>query len=36
MNELQVQLTPLSALVPYAKNARTHSDESGFADCSVD
>src|SRR5580704_15385456 len=27
MNELQVQLHPVSALVPYAKNARTHSDE---------
>jgi ParB-like chromosome segregation protein Spo0J len=27
MNELQVQLRPVSALVPYAKNARTHSDE---------
>ena len=27
MNELQVQLRPVSALVPYQKNARTHSDE---------
>jgi DNA modification methylase len=27
MNELQVQLRPVSALVPYKKNARTHSDE---------
>ena len=27
MNELQVQLRPVSALIPYAKNARTHSDE---------
>jgi ParB-like chromosome segregation protein Spo0J len=27
MNELQVQLRPVSALVPYRKNARTHSDE---------
>lgn len=27
MNELQMQLRPVSALVPYAKNARTHSDE---------
>jgi ParB-like chromosome segregation protein Spo0J len=27
MNELQVQLRPVSALIPYPKNARTHSDE---------
>jgi len=27
MNELQVQLRQVCALVPYAKNARTHSDE---------
>src|ERR1035438_3182844 len=27
MNELRVQLCPVSALVPYAKNARMHSDE---------
>lgn len=27
MNELQVQLRPVSALVPYRKNARTHSDD---------
>ena len=27
MNDLHVQLRPVSALVPYAKNARTHSDE---------
>jgi hypothetical protein len=27
MNELQVQLRPVSALVPYKGNARTHSDE---------
>jgi ParB-like chromosome segregation protein Spo0J len=27
MNELQVKLRPVSALVPYAKNARTHNDE---------
>jgi hypothetical protein len=27
MNELQVQLRPVSALVPYKKNPRTHSDE---------
>jgi len=27
MNELQVQLRPVSALVPNAKNARTHSDD---------
>ena len=27
MNELQVQLRPVAALVPYQKNARTHSEE---------
>jgi len=27
MNTLQVELRPVSALVPYEKNARTHSDE---------
>src|SRR6266851_1659518 len=27
MNELQVRLCPIDQLVPYQKNARTHSDE---------
>src|ERR1022692_5301223 len=27
MNELQVRLCPVDKLVPYQKNARTHSDE---------
>jgi ParB-like chromosome segregation protein Spo0J len=27
MNELQVRLCPVDQLVPYQKNARTHSEE---------
>jgi ParB-like chromosome segregation protein Spo0J len=27
MNELQVRLCPIDQLVPYQKNARTHSEE---------
>jgi ParB-like chromosome segregation protein Spo0J len=27
MNELQVRLCPINQLVPYQKNARTHSEE---------